>query len=352
MGRRDVAQAGRSGFGADFGDDGRLEVALGPVGKQRDDHARLLVGGQLFRDADAARQRRARRVADQQPLFLGQAIGDVPGLVRVHGQDAVQLVGVVDARDDRAGHVLQPLEAVQGIGGLDGEHLDVAPVLFQPAPGAHHGAGRADAGHEVRDAPFGLLPDLAPGRVVVPQRVRQVRVLIRVEVLARVVGDDLAAQANRAVGALHRVAEDQLRSEGLRDLLARPRDVARHHQRHRKPERAADQRVGHARVAAGRVDDRLPVAQEAGADRVPDHLVGGAILDGAARVEELALGPQLDAGRVALERSQPHDRRITDQVRDSLGHTKPRALDELFGIHGRPPMSCAIASPPSTGKRR
>ena len=73
----------------------------------------------------------------------------------------------------------------------------------------------------------------------------------------------------------------------------------------------------------------LPGRQRAGADRVADHLVGGAVLDRAARVEELALGPDLDAGRVALERVQPDERRVADEVGDPLGHAHPGAPDDV-----------------------
>ena len=73
----------------------------------------------------------------------------------------------------------------------------------------------------------------------------------------------------------------------------------------------------------------LPGREQPGADRVADHLVGGAVLDRAARVEELALGPDLDAGRVALERVQPHDRRVADEIGDPLGHAHPGAPDDV-----------------------
>ena len=96
-----------------------------------------------------------------------------------------------------------------------------------------------------------------PVRVVVRQRVRLVRVLVGIEVLPGVLVDDLAAQPDGAVGALHRVGEDQLGAVRLGDLAPRPRHVARHHQRHRVAQRAADQRIRDAGVAAGRIDDGL-----------------------------------------------------------------------------------------------
>src|ERR1700690_1010105 len=54
-----------SGFGGLGGNDGRLEVAVGAVGEQRHDDARLAVLDEASRDAQAARERRARRVPDE-----------------------------------------------------------------------------------------------------------------------------------------------------------------------------------------------------------------------------------------------------------------------------------------------
>ena len=165
------------------------------------------------------------------------------------------------------------------------------------------------------------------------------------------------------------------------DLAPRPRDVPRHHERDRVAERAADERVGDARVAGGRVDDLLAGLELLRADRVLDHLVARAVLDGAARVEELALGPELDAGGLALEGLQADDRRVTDEVGDALGDAQARAAQRLHvrelvgggaedvggvahwklislpeppqakhsGVQGR---SCETASPPSSGTRR
>ena len=73
------------------------------------------------------------------------------------------------------------------------------------------------AGDEVRDAcPRSARQISGPGRLVVGQRVGRVVVLIGLEVLLRVLGEDLAAEPDGAVGALERVAEDDLGAEGAR----------------------------------------------------------------------------------------------------------------------------------------
>src|SRR6202034_2209114 len=51
--------------------------------------------------------------------------------------------------------------------------------LLEVAPDAADGAAGPDAGHEVRDAAFGLLPQLGPGRLVVRARGVGVGVLVR-----------------------------------------------------------------------------------------------------------------------------------------------------------------------------
>ena len=201
---------------------------------------------------------------------------------------------VVDLRDDAAGHVLQPLQAVQGIVGLDRVHLDLLAVVLQAPAGAHHRAAGADAGDEVGDPAAGLLPDLPAGGLVVPARVGLVAVLVGVEVAVGILGDDLPAQPDGAVRSLQVAGEHQLGAERLADLAPGPGHVGRQHQRDLVAQRPADQRVGDAGVAAGGVDDLLVPGQPARGDGVLDHPVGGAILHRPARVHELALGPDLD----------------------------------------------------------
>ena len=66
--------------------------------------------------------------------------------------------------------MLQPLEPVQRLGGLDRDAVDLARVLVEPARGAHHRAARAEAGDEVRDPIAERVEDLDRGAVVVGQR--------------------------------------------------------------------------------------------------------------------------------------------------------------------------------------
>ena len=116
----------------------------------------------------------------------------------------VELLLVVDAGHDRRGHVLQALEAVEGVVGLGADHLDGGIALLQVAARPHDGAAGAEAGDEVRDPAVRLLPDLGARGLVVGERVALVEVLIGLEVPVRVLGQDRAAETDRAVGALER----------------------------------------------------------------------------------------------------------------------------------------------------
>ncbi len=120
--------------------------------------------------------------ADEQALGFAEALGHEVGALGGHVDVAVGEGGVVDGRDDGGGHVLEAFEAVEGRVGLHGDALDARVELVQAAGGAHEGAAGAEAGDEVGDAAFGLLPDFVGGAVVVGEPVVVVAVLVGVEV--------------------------------------------------------------------------------------------------------------------------------------------------------------------------
>ena len=71
----------------------------------------------------------------------------------------------------------------------------------------------------MRDAIAERAQDLYAGAVVVRERIARIRILVRVKVLVRIFFDDLADQTDRAVGALHRITENQLGAEGFGDVV-------------------------------------------------------------------------------------------------------------------------------------
>ena len=77
----------------------------------------------------------------------------------------------------------------------------------------------------MRDAAVGLLPDLRRRRVVMRAPVERVVVLVGIEDAVGIGGEPPPRFANRAVGALERIGEDQLRPVGVQDAPALRRDV-------------------------------------------------------------------------------------------------------------------------------
>ena len=101
----------------------------------------------------------------QDPLAPRQTTRQLVRRLRLHTDILVRERCIVDARNDRGRHVLQALEAVPGLGRLHADAADVRVQLLQPAAGADDRPRRAEAGHEVGEAPARLLPDLERGRL-------------------------------------------------------------------------------------------------------------------------------------------------------------------------------------------
>src|SRR4029077_12197896 len=95
----------------------------------------------------------------------------------------VRLRWTRDARHDRRRKMLQALEPMEGILGLDGDGLDRGVVLLQPSRRAHERSRGAEARHEVCDAAFGLLEDLDGGAFVMRAGIRRVGVLVWIEIV-------------------------------------------------------------------------------------------------------------------------------------------------------------------------
>src|SRR5207245_10813318 len=126
----------------------RAEVAVAAVREDHDENALRGAGCVL----PGGIERGSRRIARHDAFGAGQVVGQLPGRL---GGDADLLVGqagVVNAGHDRASHVLEALQAMQGIVGLGGDQPDVAVVLFEGAAGPHPGAAGAHARHALRES--------------------------------------------------------------------------------------------------------------------------------------------------------------------------------------------------------
>ncbi len=186
--------------------------------------------------------------------------------------------------------MLQPLHRVQRRIRLHGDAGDGVRRLAQSPCYAGEGARRAESRDEVRNLPAGLLPDLGARSIKMGAPVGVVVVLVWVEVCARCVRDDLLDASLCAVGALHRVGQNQLGAECSERLLALLGGIGGESERHVEAASRPDHGVCNSRVAARRVDQcgvgREPARREA----FLNHPQRGAILDGAARVHKLRLG--------------------------------------------------------------
>ncbi len=93
---------------------------------------------------------------------------------------------------------------------------------LQAARGSHEGAAGAEAGDEVGDLAFGLLPDFVAGGAVVGAPVLVVAVLVGVEVAVGLGSDEFAGLADGAVGAVGGVGPDDLGAVGFEVCACAP----------------------------------------------------------------------------------------------------------------------------------
>src|SRR3954471_1929992 len=105
----------------------------------------------------------------------------------------------------------------------------------------------------MRHRATGLRPDLRPGRELVRERVRRVRVLVDVRE-SRVALREPLRLADRAVGTLERIAVAELRAECSCDALSLERNAIRHHEVEAMTPYRRDERERDAGVAARRVE--------------------------------------------------------------------------------------------------
>ena len=125
---------------------------------------------------------------------------------------------------------------------------------------------------------------------------------------------ETAGFANRAVAAVHRIGQDELRPVRLQQAPAFDRGVGREAERDAVAAGRAEHGVGDAGVARGRIEEHAARLERARALAVEDHRQRGAILDRSPRVLRLELRIDLDA-RSRLEPSQADERRAPDQRR-------------------------------------
>ena len=209
-------------------------------------------------------------------------------MLRRHELHSVRDLGVVDPRHDGRVQVFQSLEPVERLVGLHADELDRGIQFLQASSRAHHRAGGAEAGDEMRDPPVGLAPQLLGSREVMRPWIGRVIVLVRVPEVVRPAGGEPARRADRAVRALEGVGEEHLRAERLQQRLPLGARVGGHTNRDADPGRSTEHCVGDGRIAARGVEQPL-AGQHPLRDAVAQDKQGRPVLHRAAWVEPLGL---------------------------------------------------------------
>src|SRR5438046_1787010 len=190
------------------------EISISPIGYQHDDTARFFPRGG---------DRGAAGWSGENAFFSRKTLRHCERFLRRHDPVHVGDAFVPDRRTKSGRHVLPPIDAVQRVVRL---HRDDANTLWTKRPrDTNDGAGRTDAGDEVGHPPTTLLPDLGRGAELVRERVRRIRVLIHVDVAVRVRGGASLGFADRAIGALEGIGENELCAERAGDALPLARDL-------------------------------------------------------------------------------------------------------------------------------
>jgi hypothetical protein len=272
----------------------------------------------------------ARRDADQQPQVAAQLPCGFDGVVVGHLDHLVDQRHIEYGGDEAVADALdlmQPgLVAQQGghILRLDGHQVHVGFMLAEKLAHALQRAAAAHTGHETIDFAADLPPDLVGRVFVVAARVVGVFELLRHED-ARIGRGHLGHPPDGAGDAFPIGREDQFRSERADDLLAFLAHALGHDDLHLVALQAADQRDADARVATGRFDDDRVGFQASVAFRPFEHGQGHAVLDRAARVQELGFGEnrlraQADSGVLPIR---------SRMFAASMENTAPREIHDM-----------------------
>ena len=96
--------------------------------------------------------------------------------------------------------MLEPFDAVEGLGGLGSDHLNGGIEGFEAAASTHHGAAGADRSDKMGHAPARLLPDFGRSSISVGVPIGGIVVLVGLEIAIWIGFVHLPRLQNRAVG--------------------------------------------------------------------------------------------------------------------------------------------------------
>ena len=148
--------------------------------------------------------------------------------------------------------------------------------------------------------------------------VRVIRILIGVEVRVGMFRCQLARHPNGAIGTVRRIGINDVRSIALHDLLALPRNVLGHAERHRKTFRCSQHGIGDSSIAAGRIQQNSPGIEQSTSAGFGDNAGSRAILHRAAGVVPFSLAQKCHALKIASNRVQPQKRGISDPLHQAV----------------------------------
>ena len=282
---------------------------------------------------------------------------DRVAVVRAH--DTIELLEPHDGRNELVRDALNAVAThlVTGrhrgrFGRLEGMYANGGVPRLQVRRHAHHGAARADSGHERVGGERGgreLRRDLRAGRAAVRLDVGGIGELARQEHI-RIAGRQFLRQADAAEeSALRGTDRHDLGAEAGDDAHALGAHPVGHEDGHRVPQRTADGGERDAGVAAGGLSDAHPGPQGAAAIRLFDDEERHPVLDAAGEVQRFLL--REDHPRLAAEdHVDGQQRRIADQAVQAGEALGERGRGRCSGWrHG---ASLCADSRPAAGRRQ
>lgn len=116
--------------------------------------------------------------------------------------------------------MFEPFQPVQGGIGLKRNKSDIGVIFPQASSCVDEGACGAQFGGEMRDAPFGLVPDFDTPCFVMGLPVGRVVILIGIVEPFGVLDVELACHADSAIGAFEEICKDNFGSIGFENAFA------------------------------------------------------------------------------------------------------------------------------------
>ena len=275
--------------------------------------------------------RRARGATAHQPLLPDQPARHEEGLpipdldhlvhnVEVHGAGEEILADTLHF----IGLGLRHLPAAEVLGedrahGIHPHHTNLGVFLLQKSTRAGDRAPRAHPAYEGVDPLLGLAPYLRPGRLVVDLRIDRIVVLVGEETVRGLVGDPAGdgVVAARIVGGHGGGCDHHPGAEGPKqpDLLLA--HLVGHDEDGPVTSDGGGDGQSHAGVPGGGLHDGASGSEQPLPFGFLDDGDPDPVLDRAARIQELALGPNLGIDAVG-DLVEPDEGCVADGVEDAL----------------------------------